>query len=96
MPKLKKSAPKSAKRARMKAEMDKWKAGTLRSGSKKGPRVKNRAQAIAIGLSESGQSKRGSRKAATMSAKAKAKGHVKAEKRMTKAAKRRPRNSGRS
>lgn len=30
----------------------KFKRGTLRSGSKKGPRVKNRAQAIAIMLSE--------------------------------------------
>jgi len=32
--------------------MHKWKAGTLHSGSKKGPAVKNRKQAIAIMLSE--------------------------------------------
>lgn len=32
--------------------IDEFKAGTLHSGSKKGPPVKNRAQAIAIGLSE--------------------------------------------
>lgn len=31
---------------------DKFKRGKLRSGSKKGPRVKNRQQAIAIYLSE--------------------------------------------
>jgi len=32
--------------------MDKWKSGTLRSGSKKGPPVNNQKQAIAIMLSE--------------------------------------------
>lgn len=32
--------------------MHKWKAGTLHSGSKKGPVVKSRAQAIAIKMSE--------------------------------------------
>lgn len=34
------------------ATMKEFKAGTLNSGTKKGPRVKNRKQAIAIGLSE--------------------------------------------
>lgn len=58
MPKLKKSAPKKAKRRRMKEEMDKFEAGELHSGSKKGPIVKSRKQAIAIGLSESGQSRK--------------------------------------
>lgn len=29
-----------------------WKAGTLNSGSKKGPKVKSQKQAIAIALSE--------------------------------------------
>lgn len=62
MPKLKKSAPKKAKRARMKEEMDKFVSGKLHSGSKKGPVVKSRAQAIAIGLSESGQSNKSKRK----------------------------------
>jgi len=32
--------------------MDEWKSGTLHSGSKKGPIVKNRKTAIAIALSE--------------------------------------------
>jgi hypothetical protein len=32
--------------------MDEWKAGTLHSGSKKGPIVTNQKQAIAIALSE--------------------------------------------
>lgn len=58
MPKLSHSAPKKAKRARMKTEMEKFSSHELHSGSKKGPIVKNRAQAIAIGLSESGQSKK--------------------------------------
>ena len=72
MPKLHRKAKKSVKRARMKSEMHKFKSGKLHSGSKSGPVVTDRKQAIAIGLSESGQSrkvgrskgrrKRGSRK----------------------------------
>lgn len=62
MPKLKKSAPKKAKNKRMKDEMDKFKEGKLHSGSKKGPLVENPKQAIAISLSESGQSKKKSKK----------------------------------
>lgn len=42
---------------KMAQEMRKFKGGTLHSGSKTGPVVKNRRQAIAIGLSESGQAK---------------------------------------
>lgn len=38
-------------------EMSKFKSGSLHSGSKKGPVVKSRKQAVAIALSESGQSK---------------------------------------
>jgi hypothetical protein len=58
MPILKKSAPKAAKRKRMKEEIDKFEEGHLHSGSKKGPVVSGLKQAIAIGLSESGQSKK--------------------------------------
>lgn len=45
-------------RAGVKQEMHKFKQGTLHSGSKKGPVVKSRKQAIAIALSEAGLSKR--------------------------------------
>lgn len=38
-------------------EMHKFKSGSLHSGSKQGPVVKSRKQAVAIALSESGQSK---------------------------------------
>lgn len=58
MPKLKKSASKKAKRSRVKLEMEKFKLGELHSGSKKGPIVTNPKQAIAISLSESGQSRK--------------------------------------
>jgi len=43
----------------MQTEMHKFKHGQLHSGSKKGPIVKNRKQAIAIGLSEAGKSNKG-------------------------------------
>lgn len=39
--------------------MDKWKSGTLRSGSKKGPKVKSQKQAVAIMLSEKRAAKGG-------------------------------------
>jgi hypothetical protein len=38
--------------------MKEYSEGKLHSGSKKGPEVKNRKQAIAIAMSESGQSKK--------------------------------------
>ena len=58
MPKLGRGASKKAKKSRMHSEMHKFKHGQLHSGSKKGPVVKSRKQAIAIGLSESGQTKK--------------------------------------
>ena len=45
-------------RAGVKQEMEKFKAGTLHSGSKRGPVVKKRGQALAIALSEAGLSKK--------------------------------------
>jgi hypothetical protein len=39
-------------KAKMKKTMGEFKRGKLRSGSKKGPKVKSRAQAIAIGISQ--------------------------------------------
>lgn len=67
MPKLSPSASKAAKRARMEEEMSKFKRGSLRSGSKTGPIVQSRDQAIAIGLSESGQSRKSKRSRARRS-----------------------------
>jgi len=57
MPKLGRKASKGAKRTRMHAEMSKFKHGSLHSGSQRGPKVKSREQAVAIALSESGQSR---------------------------------------
>lgn len=39
--------------------MKEYKAGTLNSGSKKGPKVKSRKQAIAIALSEADKASKG-------------------------------------
>lgn len=39
-------------RFKVKKTMEEFKAGTLHSGSKKGPKVTNPKQAIAIGISE--------------------------------------------
>ena len=46
----------AAKKGKMAKVMGEYKAGKLRSGSKTGPKVKDKKQAIAIGLKESGQS----------------------------------------
>lgn len=56
MPRLKKKASKKAKKKRMQEEMHKFKHGQLRSSS--GDKVTDRKQANAIGLSESGQSRK--------------------------------------
>jgi hypothetical protein len=39
-------------KAKVEKVMHEWKEGTLHSGSKKGPVVKNKAQGVAIALSE--------------------------------------------
>jgi hypothetical protein len=40
------------KKTKVEKVMHEWKEGTLHSGSKHGPKVTNRKQAIAIGLAE--------------------------------------------
>jgi hypothetical protein len=50
--------PKGGGKATVKDVMHKYKHGTLHSGSKKGPIVDDRQQAIAIALSEAGLSNR--------------------------------------
>ena len=59
MPVLPRSAPKEEKRERAADEMRKFYRGELRSGSRSGPRVTSPAQAKAIAMSVSGQSKPG-------------------------------------
>jgi Family of unknown function (DUF6496) len=49
---------KAGRKAKVAKVMDEYKRGALHSGSKKGPRVKSRKQAVAIALSEAGQSKK--------------------------------------
>lgn len=53
---------KAEKKAVVKTEMHKFGQGKLHSGSKHGPVVKNQKQAVAIALSEAGQSRKGKRK----------------------------------
>lgn len=43
--------------AKVKKVMDEFKGGKLHSGSKKGPKVQGRRQALAIALSEAGLTK---------------------------------------
>ena len=49
---------KAAKQAKVGKVMKEYKAGELHSGSKTGPKVTSRAQAIAIGMSEAGMTKK--------------------------------------
>lgn len=49
-------------RAGVKQEMHKFKEGTLHSGSKRGPKVTNRKQAIASALNEAGMSRKKSKR----------------------------------
>jgi hypothetical protein len=54
----KKPTTKSGKQAKAHRVMSEFKQGELRSGSKHGPKVTSRKQAIAIAMSESGQAKK--------------------------------------
>lgn len=67
MPKLGPSANKEEKSERIREEMGKFKRGTLRSGSKKGPVVTKESQAKAIALSEAGLSRKDRKKKARKS-----------------------------
>lgn len=49
----------SRSKPKMEKVMHEYKEGTLHSGSKKGPVVKSRKQAIAIGMSEERKAKKG-------------------------------------
>ena len=49
---------KPAKMAKVGKVMKEWKLGELHSGSKSGPAVTNKKQAIAIALSEAGMTKK--------------------------------------
>ncbi len=51
-----------AQKAKVKKVMKEFKGGKLHSGSKKGPIVSSRAQAIAISLSEAGVKEKKKRK----------------------------------
>lgn len=53
---------KSKGKAKIEKVMKEYKEGKLHSGSKKGPKVKSRKQAIAIAMSESGLSKKKGKK----------------------------------
>jgi hypothetical protein len=50
---------KAGKREAVRETMDEFKKGKLRSGSKTGPKVKKRKQAIAIALNQAGASDKG-------------------------------------
>lgn len=49
------------KTSKVKKVMGEFKRGTLHSGSKKGPKVKSRKQAVAIALSEQRRAKKRSK-----------------------------------
>ena len=52
------AAKKTSKAKKVAKVMREYKKGELRSGSKKGPKVKSRKQAVAIALSEAGMSRK--------------------------------------
>lgn len=58
----KKPKTKAGKKDKMEKVMHEYKEGALHSGSKKGPQVTSRKQAIAIAMSEAGLSKKKKKK----------------------------------
>ena len=56
--KMSKKVVKGKKEEKVGVVMEEYKKGKLHSGSKKGPKVKKRSQALAIALSEAGISKK--------------------------------------
>jgi hypothetical protein len=58
MPQGKKPTTKKGKQEKVHRVMSEFKSGELTSGSKHGPKVTSRDQAVAIAMSESGQSKK--------------------------------------
>lgn len=58
MAKLSQSASANMKKTKMEKVMHEFKTGTLHSGSKKGPKVTSRKQAIAIAMSEAAKAKK--------------------------------------
>lgn len=56
---------KAAKKRKISKVLGEAKRGTLRSGSKKGPKVTSKKQALAIALSEAGISKKKAKKKST-------------------------------
>ena len=87
MPMLKKRKGESTSQNAVRSEVTKMNQGKLHSGSKRGPKVTNRKQAIAIGLSEA------RKKGAKVPGKTEP---TKEYKRGAKMANRRKRNIGRS
>jgi len=57
---------KGSPKQKMKQEMRRFKEGKLHSGSKQGPIVKSKDQALAISLNEAGLTKKKKRKAKAM------------------------------
>lgn len=50
---------KAGKASKVGRVMHEYKTGVLRSGSKSGPKVKNRKQAVAIAMNEAGMPRKG-------------------------------------
>ena len=56
------TTPKKVSKGKVEVVLKEYKEGKLHSGSKKGPVVKSKKQAVAIAMSESGMSKKSKKK----------------------------------